>query len=192
MNYPIMIDLKGKKITIIGGGKIAYRKASNFINFGYDVSAVSIEFIEEFKNIRDKVNFIIDEYNEKYIEDSFIVVAATNNTEINKKIGIFCREKDKLVNVVDNPNLSNFIVPSCLKRGDLIISVSTCGKSPSLASKIKRDLEVTYDDSYEEYVNLLGEIRIKILEKYNDSREKKKLLNEIINLSLEELKKYEI
>ncbi|MFR9070679.1 MAG: bifunctional precorrin-2 dehydrogenase/sirohydrochlorin ferrochelatase, partial [Paraclostridium sp.] len=75
MNYPIMIDLKGKKITIIGGGKIAYRKASNFINFGYDVSAVSIEFIEEFKNIRDKVNFIIDEYNEKYIEDSFIVVA---------------------------------------------------------------------------------------------------------------------
>ena len=114
------------------------------------------------------------------------------NTEINKKIGIFCREKDKLVNVVDNPDLSNFIVPSCLKRGDLIISVSTCGKSPSLASKIKKDLEVTYDDSYEEYVNLLGEIRIKILEKYNDSREKKKLLNEIINLSLEELKKYEI
>ncbi|MEG0181715.1 MAG: bifunctional precorrin-2 dehydrogenase/sirohydrochlorin ferrochelatase [Peptostreptococcaceae bacterium] len=192
MSYPIMVDLKEKNITIIGGGKIAYRKAKNFINFGYKVNVVSLEFIDEFESIKDKVNFIIDEYDEKYIKDSFVVVAATNNKEINEKIGIFCREKDKLVNVVDNTELSNFIVPSCVKRGDLIIGVSTSGKSPSLAAKIKRDLELAYDDSYIEYIDLLGELRGKILKKYNDPNEKKRLLNQIINLNIEELKNYNL
>lgn len=192
MNYPIMIDLKEENITIIGGGKIAYRKANNFISFGYSVNVVSIDFIEDFKNIEDKVNFIFDSYDEKYIKDSFIVVAATNNRKINENIGIFCREKGKLVNVVDNPKLSNFIVPSCVKRGDLVIGISTSGKSPSLAAKIKRDLEGTYDDSYEEYLNLLGNLRNKIIENYESASEKKRLLNEIINLSIEELKEYKI
>ncbi|MEG2246605.1 MAG: bifunctional precorrin-2 dehydrogenase/sirohydrochlorin ferrochelatase [Peptostreptococcaceae bacterium] len=192
MSYPIMVDLKEKNITIIGGGKIAYRKAKNFINFGYKVNVVSLEFIDEFESIKDKVNFIIDEYDEKYIKDSFVVVAATNNKEINEKIGIFCREKDKLVNVVDNTELSNFIVPSCVKRGDLIIGVSTSGKSPSLAAKIKRDLELAYDDSYIEYIDLLGELRGEILKKYNDPNEKKRLLNQIINLNIEELKNYNL
>lgn len=192
MNYPIMLDLKGKKITIVGGGKVAYRKACNFINFGYKVEVVALEFIVEFNYINEKVNFIHAEYNELYIESSFLVIAATNNRKINESIGIFCREKGKLVNVVDNPSLSNFIVPSVLKRGDLIIGVSTSGKSPSLAAKIKKDLEMTYDDSYEEYVNLLGDIRSEILEKYDNPMEKKKLLNEIVNLNLDELKKYNI
>ncbi|MGL5641930.1 MAG: precorrin-2 dehydrogenase/sirohydrochlorin ferrochelatase family protein, partial [Paraclostridium sp.] len=187
MSYPIMIDLKEKNITIVGGGKIAYRKAKNFINFGYKVNVVSLEFIEEFEKIADKVNFINNGYDEKYIKDSFIVVAATNNRQINENIGIFCREKDKLVNVVDNPQLSNCTVPSYVKRGDLVIGVSTSGKSPSLAAKIKRDLELVYDDSYTEYINLLGELRNKILKKYNDPNEKKRLLSEIINLSSEEL-----
>lgn len=192
MNYPIMLDLKGKKITIVGGGKVAYRKACNFINFGYEVEVIALEFIEEFKHINKKINFIYSKYSKLYIENSFLVIAATNNKKINESIGIFCRKKDKLVNVVDNPSLSNFIVPSVLKRGDLIIGVSTSGKSPSLAAKIKKDLESTYDDSYEEYVNLLGNIRNRILEKYDDPMKKKKLLNEIINLNLDELKKYNI
>ncbi len=192
MKYPIMIDLKGKKITVVGGGKVAYRKVLNFLEFGYKVQAISLEFIEEFNCINKKVDFIYAKYNESYIEDSFLVIAATNNKKVNENIGIFCKEKGKLVNVVDNPSLSNFIVPSVLKRGDLIIGVSTSGKSPSLAAKIKKNLESTYDDSYEEYVNLLGSIRNEILKKYDNPLKKKKLLNEIVNLNLDELKKYNI
>ncbi|EPZ53580.1 siroheme synthase, N-terminal domain protein [[Clostridium] sordellii ATCC 9714] len=135
MNYPIMIDLKGKEITVIGGGKIAYRKVNNFLKFGYKVTVVSREFIEDFNNIENKIKLIKDEYSEKYIKDSFIVVAATNNKKVNESIGMFCRTNNKLVNVIDDQNLSNFIVPSCVKRGDLVISVSTGGKSPSLAQK---------------------------------------------------------
>ncbi|CEJ75356.1 precorrin-2 dehydrogenase [[Clostridium] sordellii] len=192
MNYPIMIDLKGKEITVIGGGKIAYRKVNNFLKFGYKVTVVSREFIEDFNNIENKIKLIKDEYSEKYIKDSFIVVAATNNKKVNESIGMFCRTNNKLVNVIDDQNLSNFIVPSCVKRGDLVISVSTGGKSPSLASKIRKDLEIQYDDSYEEYLILLGELREQILEKYNNPSIRKDLLNKIINLNYDELKKLEI
>lgn len=192
MNYPIMIDLMGKEITVIGGGKIAYRKVNNFLKFGYEVTVVSREFIEDFKKIENKIKIIKDEYSEKYIKDSFIVVAATNNKKVNESIGMFCRTNNKLVNVIDNQKLSNFIVPSCVKRGDLVISISTGGKSPSLASKIRKDLEMQYDDSYEEYLILLGELREQILEKYNNPSIRKDLLNKIINLNYDELKKLEI
>ncbi|MFR6019162.1 MAG: bifunctional precorrin-2 dehydrogenase/sirohydrochlorin ferrochelatase [Paraclostridium sordellii] len=192
MNYPIMIDLMGKEITVIGGGKIAYRKVNNFLKFGYEVTVVSREFIEDFKKIENKIKIIKDEYSEKYIKDSFIVVAATNNKKVNESIGMFCRTNNKLVNVIDDQKLSNFIVPSCVKRGDLVISISTGGKSPSLASKIRKDLEIQYDDSYEEYLILLGELREQILEKYNNPSIRKDLLNKIINLNYDELKKLEI
>ncbi|CEK31175.1 precorrin-2 dehydrogenase [[Clostridium] sordellii] len=192
MNYPIMIDLKGKEITVIGGGKIAYRKVNNFLKFGYEVTVVSREFIEDFKKIENKIKIIKDEYSEIYIKDSFIVVAATNNKKVNESIGMFCRSNNKLVNVIDDQKLSNFIVPSCVKRGDLVISISTGGKSPSLASKIRKDLEIQYDDSYEEYLILLGELREQILEKYNNPSIRKDLLNKIINLNYDELKKLEI
>ncbi|CEQ19574.1 precorrin-2 dehydrogenase/sirohydrochlorin ferrochelatase family protein [Paraclostridium sordellii] len=192
MNYPIMIDLMGKEITVIGGGKIAYRKVNNFLKFGYEVTVVSREFIEDFKKIENKIKIIKDEYSEKYIKDSFIVVAATNNKKVNESIGMFCRSNNKLVNVIDDQKLSNFIVPSCVKRGDLVISISTGGKSPSLASKIRKDLEIQYDDSYEEYLILLGELREQILEKYDNPSMRKDLLNKIINLNYDELKKLEI
>ncbi|CEK39815.1 precorrin-2 dehydrogenase/sirohydrochlorin ferrochelatase family protein [Paraclostridium sordellii] len=192
MNYPVMIDLMGKEITVIGGGKIAYRKVNNFLKFGYEVTVVSREFIEDFKKIENKIKIIKDEYSEKYIKDSFIVVAATNNKKVNESIGMFCRSNNKLVNVIDDQKLSNFIVPSCVKRGDLVISISTGGKSPSLASKIRKDLEIQYDDSYEEYLILLGELREQILEKYNNPSIRKDLLNKIINLNYDELKKLEI
>ena len=192
MNYPIMIDLMGKEITVIGGGKIAYRKVNNFLKFGYEVTVVSREFIEDFNNIENKIKIIKDEYSEIYIKDSFIVVAATNNKKVNESIGMFCRSNNKLVNVIDDQKLSNFIVPSCVKRGDLVISISTGGKSPSLASKIRKDLEIQYDDSYEEYLILLGELRVQILEKYNNPSIRKDLLNKIINLNYDELKKLEI
>ncbi|MFR8871673.1 precorrin-2 dehydrogenase/sirohydrochlorin ferrochelatase family protein [Paraclostridium sordellii] len=192
MNYPIMIDLMGKEITVIGGGKIAYRKVNNFLKFGYEVTVVSREFIEDFKKIENKIKIIKNEYSEKYIKDSFIVVAATNNKKVNESIGMFCRSNNKLVNVIDDQKLSNFIVPSCVKRGDLVISISTGGKSPSLASKIRKDLEIQYDDSYEEYLILLGELREQILEKYDNPSMRKDLLNKIINFNYDELKKLEI
>lgn len=188
MLYPVNIELQDLEITIIGGGEVAYRKCINFLRFEKTVKVVSNNFIDKFDGLKDKIEIIKDIYKEEYIKNSFIVVAATNDKEVNKIIGIYCRENGKLVNVVDDIKLSNFTVPSYIKRGDLLISVSTGGKSPSLSSKIKKELEETYDDSYEEYINLLGQIRKEIINNNEDISLRKKKLNELINLNLEELK----
>lgn len=188
MLYPINLELKDVEITIIGGGDVAYRKCKNFLAFGKTVKVVSNKFIDEFYKLKDKIEMIEDIYKEEHIKNSFIVVAATNNKEINERIGICCRKSGKLVNVVDDIELSNYTVPSYIKRGDLLISISTGGKSPSLSSKIKKELEEKYDDSYEEYINILGKMRKEIIKNNEDISLRKKKLNELINLSLEELK----
>lgn len=188
MLYPINIKIDDMKITIVGGGKVAFRKCTNFLNFNKKVRIVSNEIIDEFNNIKDKVEIIKDNYKEEYIKDSFLVIAATNNKKINEEIGIYCRKHGKLVNVVDNQELCNFTVPSYVKRGDLLLSVSTGGKSPSLSAKIRKELEVKYDNEYEEYVNLLGEAREKIIKNTCDATEKRNKIKELINLTIDELR----
>ncbi|MEG1311095.1 MAG: bifunctional precorrin-2 dehydrogenase/sirohydrochlorin ferrochelatase [Romboutsia sp.] len=188
MLYPINLELQDIEITIIGGGDVAYRKCKNFLDFNKHIKVVSNKFIDEFSELEDKIEIIEDIYKEEYIKNSFIVVAATNNKEINKNIGIYCRNNGKLVNVVDDIKLSNYTVPSYIKRGDLLLSISTGGKSPSLSAKIKKELGKMYDDSYEEYINLLGIARVNIIKKYENISERKNILNELINLTLDELK----
>lgn len=189
MLYPINLEIKDMKITIIGGGDVAYRKCKNFLEFGKSVRVVSPEFIDSFELIKNNVELVYDVYKEEYIKDSFIVVAATNNKEINKNIGIYCRSCGKLVNVVDDIKLSNYTVPSYVKRGDLLISISTGGKSPSLSRKIRKDLEEVYDDGYEEYVELLGQAREMIIENTSDIKERRKRLKELLDLSFDELRR---
>ncbi|MDY5213402.1 precorrin-2 dehydrogenase/sirohydrochlorin ferrochelatase family protein [Intestinibacter sp.] len=188
MLYPINLDIENIKITIIGGGKVAYRKATNFLDFGKKVTVVSKEFIDEFDKIKNEIDMIYDVYNEKYIQDSFVVVAATNNKDVNYKIGTYCNKNGKLVNVVDDKELSNFTVPSYVKRGELLLSISTGGNSPSLSAKIKRELEETYDESYGEYIELLGLARKKIIKENKDIKERRKEIKTLINLSVDELK----
>lgn len=189
MFYPINLKIDDMKIVIIGGGKVAYRKCMNFLAFNKKVLVVSKEFVEGFEEIKNQVEIIKDFYDEKYIKDAFVVVAATNNKEVNHQIGTYCRQHNKLVNVVDDKELSNFTVPSFVKRGDLLLSVSTGGKSPSLSRKIRKDLEEVYDDSYEEYVELLGQAREMIIENTSDIKERRKRLKELLDLSFDELRR---
>ena len=189
MFYPINLKIDDMKIVIIGGGKVAYRKCMNFLAFNKKVLVVSKEFVKEFEEIKEQVEIVKGAYNEKYIKDAFVVVAATNNKEVNREIGIYFRQYIKLVNVVDDKDLSNFTVPSFVKRGDLLLSVSTGGKSPSLSRKIRKDLEEVYDDSYEEYVKLLGQAREMIIENTSDIKERRKRLKELLDLSFDELRR---
>lgn len=188
MYYPINLKIDDMKIVVIGGGKVAYRKCINFLAFNKKLVVVSEEFIKEFENIKEEIEIIEDSYNEKYIKEAFVVVAATNNKDVNHQIGTYCIEYAKLVNVVDDVDLSNFTVPSFVKRGDLLLSVSTGGKSPSLSAKIRKELGEVYDESYEEYVNLLGENRQFIINNTQDVVIRRKQLKELLDLSIDELK----
>ncbi|EGT3816038.1 precorrin-2 dehydrogenase [Clostridioides difficile] len=192
MLYPINLKLDELDVVIIGGGEVAYRKCKNFLEFNKNVTIISKQILNKFYDLKGNIKIIKDDYKEIYIKDASVIIAATNNRELNMEIGLYCRAKNKLVNVVDNIEISNFTVPSYIKRGDLLISVSTGGKSPSLSSKIKKEIEKRYTEDYEEYLNVLGDIRKKVIKKYEDKSKRKDVLNMLVTLDLEELKKFDI
>lgn len=140
---------------------MAFRKVETLLNHGAKVKVVSPKICSDLRTLVElkKIDFIEKEYDSDDLMGAFVVFAATSDREMNKKIYSDAKQQNALINIVDNPNLSNFISPSCLFRGDLCIAVSTSGKSPALARKIRTELENKFDESYAELVNLIEEVR---------------------------------
>ena len=191
MFYPVNLNLDNMEIIIVGGGNVALRKCMNFLDFGKSVTVLAPDFDSRFLELGNKVDLINDIFKEEYIDKFDIVVAATDDKEVNEEIACICRKKSKLINVVDSRDLSDFTVSSYVKRGDLLIGISTGGKIPALSAKIRRDLEEIYDESFAEYVDLLGELRKKFIKKYEDKTERKEVLKALVELDIEELKEIE-
>lgn len=188
MFYPVNINLDNMNVLVIGGGKVAFRKCRNFGDFGKSVTAVSPTFEEGFSEL-ENVKLIKREFEERDLNNINMAVIATNNRKLNVEISDMCRKRNIITNVVDDIDKSDFTVSSYVKRGNLLIGVSTGGTSPSLSAKIKRELEEKYGEEYEEYTLILGKLRKIIIKKYEDKSERKKQLNRLVKLSLDELKK---
>ncbi|MFZ7120697.1 MAG: precorrin-2 dehydrogenase/sirohydrochlorin ferrochelatase family protein [Eubacteriaceae bacterium] len=194
MYYPIMIDLLNKQVCIIGGGKVAYKKCKSILECGARVRIISKEFVSDFlvlqTQFQNNMIMVINEYEPHFIENCYLVIAATDSIEINTLIKDECSKKKILCNVVNDIDITDYIVPSVVRRGDLIICVSTSGKSPSLCKKLKKDIENKYPEELEEYIDLLGIIREKILKDEKYMINKKSILNSLVNMNLKELKDY--
>lgn len=194
MFYPLMMNIQDKLVIVIGGGKVALRKAEKILEFQGTVRVISPKFVDNFQDLKarfsERLEIIEDKYKENYIKDAFLVIGATSNQEVNENISKYCKENNILCNIVDSIKLSDFIVPSSIKRGSLVISVSTMGKSPTLASKIKKELEEVYSHEYEEYIDLLGEARELVVKNYDDEKKKRERLKEIIDMPIQKLKSF--
>lgn len=161
--YPISIKIEGKPCVVAGGGKIAYFKLASLIQAKAKVTVVSPIIIPEIEKLYEdrKIDLVRKEIEYGDYKDAFLIIAATNDQAINRKI--YENMKDtKLVNVVSDLEIGNFHIPATLTRGKLQISVATGGASPTLAKKIRDDLKETFDESYEEYLEFLYEARKKI------------------------------
>jgi precorrin-2 dehydrogenase/sirohydrochlorin ferrochelatase len=109
------------------------------------------------------------------------VVCATDDKELNGRIATDCAPRNLLVNAVDQPELCNFLVPAVVRRGDLTIAVSTGGKSPLLARRLREELEGRYGEQYEEYLDLLAELRRQVLRQAPEAREKQEILESLVS-----------
>ncbi|GAG10098.1 unnamed protein product, partial [marine sediment metagenome] len=176
--YPIHLDVKDKKCVIIGGGKVAYRKACRLKKSGADVVVVSPEVCSEMDNEEGLV-LIKKEYEECFLDGALLVFAATDNETINKKVSLDAEKRNVMVNVVDYPEGCSFIVPSTINRGDLCISISTGGASPAVAKRIREELETAFGKEYEEYLDLLTKMRSLAMSSVEDSVKRRKILQRL-------------
>lgn len=181
-NYPINLNLTNKEVVIIGGGKIAERKTKNLIPTGAHITVVSPELTAKLAEMADQklLTWKNKTFSPEDIKTALMVIAATNhpptNLLVKKSAG-----QNQLVSLVDNPNQSDFQTPTVMRRGKLAIAISTSGASPLLAKKIHNQLEATFDETYEDYLEFLFNCRKTILEKVEDNATKHQLLSEIVN-----------
>ena len=141
--YPVFIDLKKKLSLVIGGGSVASRKVEQLLKAGARVRVISPELSELLREKleRGEIEYLQREYQRGDLEGVFLAIAATDDYRLNAQIAGEAEERGVLFNAVDQPELCNFIVPSIVERGDLLIAISTSGSSPSLAKKIRVWLE---------------------------------------------------
>ena len=186
MFYPIFLDLKEKNCVVIGGGKVAERKVLSLIDTGAKVLVISPVFSPVLKSLAEKgrIDHLARKYMKGDLQDAFLAISATNNKKINESVSEEAGEKKIFLNIVDIPKLCDFFVPSVVRQGELLIAISTSGKSPALAKKIRKELEEVFGWEYSVFLELLGAIRLRLLTKSHDKTYNKRLFTEIVSSDL--------
>ena len=187
--YPISLNIEGRLCLVVGGGKVAERKVLSLLECGALVRLVSPDISEGLKDLAlsGKVKYFADKYSVKYLDQVFLVIGATNDDQVNAIISSDCLERGLLINIVDDPPRGNFYVPAVVRRGHLQIAVSTDGKSPLLARKIRERLENDFPLEYGDLVDLIGNLRESVIKASADGGEKDKRLSSLLDGAVMEL-----
>ena len=159
--FPVFLDVKGKRCVVIGGGNVALRKVRMLLECGARVAIVSSDICPELNELAKtkKISALHREYQPGDLKDTFVAIAATSKGNINKKVAQEAEKNNIMINVVDDLDLSGFILPSYFRRGDLTLAVSTSGKSPALAKKIRKNLEYNLSEEYSSLTSLIDDVR---------------------------------
>ncbi|MFQ6082865.1 MAG: bifunctional precorrin-2 dehydrogenase/sirohydrochlorin ferrochelatase [Candidatus Aminicenantia bacterium] len=181
--YPIFLKLDKKRCAVIGGGKTATRKVKTLLEAKAKVTVISPKLTKELKELVENgsIEVIKRRYKEGDLDKYFLIFGATDSKEINKIIVKEAKKKKILCNIIDDPSNCDFYVPSTYTQGDLKIAISTNGKSPALARKIREELSNFYGKEVALFLNLLGSLRKKIKVKFPDERKRRKILFKIVN-----------
>ena len=182
-DYPINLRIAGKKCIVIGGGDVACRKVKSLLAAGVEVTVLSPELTTELAEMVEKkqFNYIARPYQKGDLDGFFLVICATDVSSVNEAVAKEAEEAGILANVVDVPELGNFSVPAQIKRGDLLLTVSTGGKSPAMAKKLRQELDKQYGEEYGEYLDLIDKVRREIKQRLATSKERELFWRETID-----------
>jgi siroheme synthase-like protein len=159
--YVACINLTGRRVLVVGAGPVAIEKIEGLLVCEADITVVAPEGAEGFGDFASEhgLEWHEREYEAADLAGCFLVVAATSNTGLNKQVHADAEERSMLVNVVDVPELCNFILPAIVRRGPLTVAISTSGASPALAKRLKREIGDHVGPEHVRLAELLDEIR---------------------------------
>jgi len=189
--YPVYLDIKDRDCLVVGGGSVGTRKVKTLLECGAKVTVVSIDATEKLKELSDSGVIQLKERDFQIadLDGRFLVIGATDNQELNFKIHAEAERRGLLCNIADRPKACNFILPSIVNRGDLIIAISTSGKSPAFAKKLRKHLEKEFGDEYTKFLKLMGAIRQKLLNQDHEPEAHKHLFEQLIERDLVQMLK---
>ena len=192
--FPIFMNIRGRQCVVVGGGKVAARKIALLLKAGAQVQVVSPELCPEVNEMAQtgRIKHIARAFDEKDICDSslcdsVLVIAATNDNKTNERISELAKARSMPVNVIDQPHLCSFIMPSIVDRSPIQIAISTGGSSPVLARLLRTRLESYIPSAYGKLAQLVDGFRSKVIEKFPDAEQRRYFWENVLEGRVTEL-----
>lgn len=162
--FPLFIRLKQRHVVVIGGGGIAERKISWLIKAGANVTVVAPELCAPLQTLAtaQKLQHRADYFAPEMLDDAELIIAATDNDQVNAAVAAAAKTRNIWINVVDTPDLCDFVFPSIVDRSPLVIAISSSGQAPVLARRLRSELETRLPANYGAVANLAGQWRDKV------------------------------
>lgn len=181
--YPVYLNLVRRRAVVIGGGPIAQGKVEHLLAAEASVIVVAPGLTKGLQRLRDeaRLTHLAREYREGDLADAFIAISATDDRDTNARVWQEALARNILMNVVDDTPHCNFIAPSILRRGDLAIAISTSGKAPAVAVRLKEQLEQTIGPEYGQFLTLAGAARAPLLARTPDFETRKALWYRLVD-----------
>lgn len=181
--YPAFLDLRDKRVLLVGGGDVAFRKAKALERTGCRMTVVSKEFEPVFRGwlVEKGIDHHERPYRRGEAADYQVVFSATDDAQTNQAVAQDATAAGRPVNVADEPELCSFFVPAIVRRGPLQIAVSTGGKCPALARKIRQELETVFPASYGPLLVQLGILRTALKSSVSSERLRRQVLQRILD-----------
>jgi len=181
--YPVYIQLREQPCLVIGGGKIAEGKVAGLLAVQAQVTVISPDLTPHLQDLAEEkqITHLARTYQPGDLTGAFIVICATNQAEINHQVWQEATANRQLVNVVDDMPRCNFIAPSILRKGDLTVAISTSGKAPALAVRLKERLQREIGPEYEQFLELAGKLREPLAQHIPDFETRKALWYELVD-----------
>lgn len=184
--FPIFINLEKKSCIIVGGGKVAHRKAAKMLSYGASVTVIAPEIEEEIYQLQrtyENVTIIEKQYEPSDLRGAFLVIAATNDPEINHKVMEDAREIGAITNnsIQENGESCDMIFPATIQHGDLSIGITTNGKSPEFAARLREKIEQMLPEDVDELIQKLGIMREDVKLNVEDEGERRKIIKKMVD-----------
>lgn len=181
--YPVYLNILDESCVVVGGGGVAERKVARLLESGARVTVVSRTLTERLDGIRRRngIVHIDDEYRKEHLTGARIVIGATDDPAVNERLFRDCRELGIPVNIVDDPLRCDFILPAVAEQGDLSIAVSTAGKSPLLARRLREELEERYGPEYAVLLKIMGDLRERIIARGGGSGDNREIFEKVLD-----------
>lgn len=181
--YPVFLQLKDQPCVVIGGGKIAEGKVESLLESQARVTLISPDLTDRLgEHVRaGRVTYIQRAYRPGDLRGAFLAICATDQPEINRQVWEEANANRQLVNVVDDTPHCNFIAPSIARQGDLTIAISTAGKAPALAVRLREQFQQQVGAHHARFLSLAGKLRQPLAERIPDFETRKQLWYQIVD-----------